>query len=45
MIIHLKINDVSDLKIDVSDQMRYDMAECRKLLDEEQREVKDCGTL
>ena len=25
MIIHLKINDVSDLKIDVSDQMRYDM--------------------
>lgn len=42
MIIHLKINDVSDLKIDVSDQMHHDMAECRKLLDEEQREVKDC---
>ena len=34
MIIHLKINDVSDLKIDVSDQMHHDMTECRKLLDE-----------
>ena len=42
MIIHLKVNDVSDLKIDVSDQMHHDMAECRKFLDEEQREVKDC---
>lgn len=42
MIIHIKLNDVADIQIGVTQEMQQDMIECRNTI--AQDIAKDCNT-
>lgn len=43
MIVHIQLNDVVTLTVDITDQMQQDMAECIRLSEINDCDEKDCN--